>query len=122
MGGVGVEAVNGVIGSRRHVGAIKSLDGDDVIEQRRAGIELSVIGAGASGGPIAHQRKLPAVLDIGGIVFVGDGAAAGVVIARMLQAERVTDLMQQCHETISFRRGGSLVVITVDPDIARGGG
>src|SRR6187401_1786383 len=77
---------------------LEALDGDDIVQERRAGIELSMIGAGARGGPIAHQGILPAVLDIGGIVFVGDDATAGVVIAGMLQAERMTDLMQQCHE------------------------
>jgi hypothetical protein len=89
--GVGVEAVGRVAGARRHVGAVEALDGGDVVQQRRRakdGVEaIHVVGTRLVSVEVAHYGVLPTVLDIFGIGVIGDDTGAGVVVARMLEAD-----------------------------------
>ena len=122
--GVGVEAVGGVAGARRHVGPVEALDGGDVVQERRGAVDhpraVDVVGTGLRGLEVAHHRILPAVLDVfgvGGIGYVDVGA--GVVVARMLKPKGVADLVNQRGEAVGAERDICVGrIVLVDPHVA----
>ena len=115
----GIEAIGGIARVIGHIGPVKLVQGQQVIEHQRIGIAVHRAG-GIALVEIAHQRVLVRVLCKLGIVGIGDrDAKRGVVITRMGQAKRMADLVQQ-HEiaVAAHRQRGCAARIVIQPDIA----
>ena len=70
---------------------------------------MHMVGAGLGCREVAHHGVLLGVLDVFGVAVIGDvDAGTGVVVARMLQADGVTDLVDQPRESRALRRPISL--------------
>ena len=121
-----VEAIDGVAGPGRHIGAVQALGGRDIVQKRRGRIALraGAVGAEVSRGrplgEITHHRILEGVLVVDRTGVIGDDAArTGVVGGRMTQADGVPDLVQQGELAVALlNRQGVVGQRTVDPHVA----
>ena len=119
--GGGVEAIDGVARPRRRIRAVQTLGRRNIVQQRRRRIVAAEIAAGVRFAPVAHDRVLARILIIYR-VGIGRAAAAGIVVARVAQADRVPDLVQQHLIAIAQElRPGIVAQGRIDPDVARRG-
>ena len=99
-----MESVYGIARARAQIGAIKTLNGRYIMQQRRRSIDHApagnIIGASVGCLEIAHDGILPGILPVARVTAVCSRPPAGVIIARMLQTERMPDLVHDCQTAI----------------------
>ncbi len=118
-GRVRVEPVYRVPCSCRHVRAIEALNCSNIVQAWRRG-EAGHIAAGVRGAKIAHGGEHARVVEVLGIGGIRDrDAGCCVVVARVAEADRMTDLVQQhMGAVVANDRIGVIADGRVDPDVA----
>ena len=118
----GIEAIDGVAGPRRQVGAVDFLDRVDVVQQRGGRLRI-MLGTGRYCREIRHDRVLSRILQILGVLrVVGEVVrifGVGIVFAGMEEAERVADLVQEhLQRAAAERHVGILRKRRIDMNVA----
>ena len=111
-----VEAVSRVAGAGLVIGAVDALDGENVHQHRRGGLD-SAVGRRLVH-VVRHQGVLAAVEVVGRIVL-HRAAVIDVVVVGMGEPDRVADLVDQGHPAEpALTEVATGIVVGVDPDVA----